>query len=358
MLSFGLMTLNLSSEETYFSEVAKRAYALDIVCYRFTPSAIHPLTEKVTGERFNPTTNNWELAEFPLPDILYDRCFYRDTPHSNQCKAIVKWLKTRKDLLFLGHGLPNKLELYEALSQSELAPYLLHSKPITSGESFINGLVQQDPVLIKPVSGSQGRGIYYLEKSQREIIVQIDKPDKKISHIFPDYQRAADWVNKLIKQHHYLVQPYKELLDENNHPFDIRTLLQKDEAGNWQEICKGIRTGKKEGILSNLHAGGIITTFESWKELLPISQQEYICAEIADILLHLPIILEQIFPPLFELGVDIGVCKNGAIWILDINSKPGRKVALSINPELSDQLYSAPLLYGKNLVLQGKESYQ
>jgi hypothetical protein len=40
---------------------------------------------------------------------------------------------------------------------------------------------------------------------------------------------------------------------------------------------------------------------------------------------------------------------NGSIWILDINSKPGRKTILNSQPEKKEELYTAPLHYAKFL---------
>ncbi|WP_249365254.1 YheC/YheD family protein [Cytobacillus citreus] len=350
MLSFGLLTLHTNNEKTYFREIAKRAHLLDIECFRFIPSNINPNSEKVHGDKFNPHTNEWMQSEFSIPKILYDRCFYGDDTHSKQCKAIVKWLKTRNDLLFLGYGLPNKLDLYNSLVNSKLSPYLLPSKHVTSGESIVQQLIPHKPVMIKPISGSQGRGIYYLEKKNNEIIVKTDKQKNSITRTFPYEDKAIAWINYLIKDRSYLVQEYKELTNESNQPFDIRILLQKDEFGNWHEIAKGIRTGKLNGIVSNVSAGGTISPIETWLDSLSVTGKDYLGQELSDILNSLPIILEQNFPPLFELGVDLGVSKDHSIWILDINSKPGRKVALTINPFLEEKLFTAPLLYGKTLV--------
>lgn len=122
-------------------------------------------------------------------------------------------------------------------------------------------------------------------------------------------------------------------------------LLQKNELGNWLERGRGIRIGKKGGIISNLSAGGIVSNFMNWIDSLPFALREYIQQELDDILANIPAILEEAFLPLFELGIDIGIDKNGAIWILDINSKPGRKVILATRPEISEQLFEAPLCY-------------
>ncbi|MBY0123098.1 YheC/YheD family protein [Bacillus sp. S/N-304-OC-R1] len=349
MLSFGLMALQTTSEQMYFHEIAKRAHLHEMACYRFVPSNINPMTENVKGDYFNPQTNEWETSEFPLPKILYDRCFYKEDPHSQQCKAIVKWLKTKEDLIFLGYGLPNKMELYNKLADSELSPYVLKSSLVSSGESVIDELNSNKPFIIKPVNGSQGRGVYYLEKHNNEIIVQTDKQNKTVTRTFAYKEKAISLINYLIKDRDYLIQEYKKLTNKKNQPFDIRVLLQKDENGDWKEVAKGIRTGKDKGIVSNISAGGTISPFQDWLAAYPSAKRDYLRNEMNEILRSLPQILEKHFPPLFEIGVDLGVSEDLSIWILDVNSKPGRKVALTINPFLEDYLYSSPLLYGKRL---------
>ena len=134
-------------------------------------------------------------------------------------------------------------------------------------------------------------------------------------------------------------------------PFDIRILLQKKMDGEWSELGRGVRRGNTGGILSNLSAGGSVLPYTDWSSSLPTNTREYIDQELAYILTHLPPLLENAFLPLFELGIDIGIAKNGSIWILDINSKPGRKVLLQTQPDLKDALNLAPLLYGKHLTL-------
>jgi glutathione synthase/RimK-type ligase-like ATP-grasp enzyme len=349
MLSFGIMTLNKRNEKSYFLELAKKANEYGIDCFRFVPSDINPNSEKISGDFFNPSLGQWEPKEFSAPDILYDRCFYGEDPHSKQCMSIVNWLKARDDIHFLGYGLPNKLELYELLSHSSISPYLLITDPFTSAGKFIKDLRPDQPLILKPANGSQGQGIYYIEKVGKDILVKTDKKDGQIAHCFEKQEKAIAWLNRLTAKRQYLIQPYVNLSNKEGQPYDIRILLQKDSKGTWKEIGRGIRTGKNGGIISNLSAGGTTISFNDWIAALPSSMQNYICEELNEIINTLPAALENKLPPLFEMGIDIGVGNNGSIWVLDVNSKPGRKTILNIQPEKKEELYTAPLLYAKYL---------
>jgi hypothetical protein len=349
LIRFGIMTLTMDSENTYFNEIATRAAAHDMECYRFIPSHIDPLTQLVKGKKYDPIEQNWISSEFPIPTILYDRCFYGDDDHSKQCMPIVSWLKNREDFTFLGYGLPNKLELYEILKESVLSPYLVPSQPVTDEKIVFEELAIKKRLILKPVNGSQGYGIYYINKSNKTFHVKTEKHKQMISRIFPNDVKFGKWLKQLIQHRRYLLQPYLELFNQELQPFDIRMLLQKNAEGKWMERGKGIRKGSTGGILSNLSAGGTVIDFKSWSSNLPITVKEFIKNELDYIKLNLPLLLEEKFLPLFELGVDIGVAKDGSIWILDVNSKPGRKVILSTSPDLQNTLFDAPLLYGKHL---------
>lgn len=351
MNALGIMTLSLDSEASYMDEIASRTHSFNTECYRFLPSSINPLTLNVQGMRFDSKLQQWVNGEFPIPSLIYDRCFYGDDEHSKQCKPIVSWLKNREDITFLGYGLPNKLELFHILKKSPLSPYLPPSQSINELNIVLNELNSNKRLIIKPISGAQGYGIYYIKKNDRNYHVKTEKNRKIISRIFPNEAKLTQWLQPLIRQRSYLLQPYLELTNSEQRPFDIRILLQKNEHGEWVERGKGVRSGTSGGILSNLNAGGTVTDFSSWSSALSKTQKEYICAELDFITTNIPNWLEGELLPLFELGIDIGVAKNGALWILDVNSKPGRKVLLRTQPDLKEALYLAPLLYGKYLSL-------
>jgi glutathione synthase/RimK-type ligase-like ATP-grasp enzyme len=341
----------MESEQSYINDIASLAESCGLECYRFTPTTINPLTLQVTGKQFISQTKSWVDREFSIPSIIYDRCFYGEDEHSKQCISIVSWLKTRADITFLGYGLPNKLELYEVLRKTVLSPYLPVTQFASDTNIVINELTSKKRIILKPINGSQGHGIYYLKKNEKSFHVKTEKQRNIISRIFPNETKLTQWLQSLIGSRQYLLQPYLELSNTQLQPFDLRILLQKNRDGEWSELGRGIRRGNTGGILSNLSAGGSVLPYADWSESLPPATREYMKQELEYILTNLPPLLESAFLPLFELGVDIGIAKNGSIWILDVNSKPGRKVLLQTQPDLKDALNLAPLLYGKHLTL-------
>ncbi|WP_213365698.1 YheC/YheD family protein [Mesobacillus boroniphilus] len=349
MISFGMMSLSLKSELTYFTEIARRANPNEFTCFRFSPATIHPVTQLVSGEKFDHMKDCWLKAEFKIPTIVYDRCFYTNDPASKQAMAIVKWLKNKGDITFLGNGLPNKWAIYEVLSKSSLSPYIPKTILAGSGKDVIAQLEEMKNAVLKPIFGSGGAGIYKIEKSGREFEISADLGGRLSTKTFHSTSETVDWLDNLFSKKEYLMQPYIQLSDSQHYPFDIRVLLQKDNEEKWIVRGKGIRRGSKDGILSNLSTGGEILPFEEYANSLNIRTKRFILHELEEILSKLPGILEASFPRLFELGVDIGVSKDHALWVLDTNSKPGRKVITSTNPDQKEVLYKAPLEYARVL---------
>lgn len=353
MLSFGFLTLNKKTEQLYFSEIAKRAAQFLIETFCFSPGDIDPKTELVHGRKYNSATAHWEDAVFPIPTYIYDRCFYPSEEILRKNVPIVNWLKNRSDIIFIGHGLPNKWNIYNALSSHSLLQYYIpKTTKVESTEDIFKALHAHKKILLKPENGSQGRGIISLELSGKQIELHTQRHKHLIHKIFSKKEQLSKWLQHLITTHSYLIQPFLELQDRENRPFDIRILLQKNKENNWQELGRGIRKGQQGHIISNLHGGGSVHSFTDWLASIDRNQRILLIDDINTIITHLPVALEQSFGPLFELGIDIGVAKDGTIWVLDTNSKPGHKTILETNPSIENQLYSAPLEYCKHLALQ------
>jgi glutathione synthase/RimK-type ligase-like ATP-grasp enzyme len=345
LILLGFLTVREHQEHEYATEIAKRASLYGIEMYRFTPLSIDPLTEKVNGEKFNSELQSWVPCMFDIPTFIYDRCFYHSDSRSNRSKPIVQWLKKRPDIIFLGNGFPNKWELYKSLNaHPHLSPYTVKTDRITSVYDVIEALKADKNIILKPENGSRGKGIYSLKQTRQSLEIQSASNDKN-TLIIKNKTELKAWVERLLRSQSYICQPLLPLKNEYGQPFDLRLLLQKDEHGKWTERGRSIRIGAKETFIANLSAGADVVTFENWMTKIPETQQVLVNDGIDTIISLLPQYLDEKFGPLFEIGLDIGITNEGAVWILDVNSKPGRKTILEVSPHEAENLYSAPLRY-------------
>ncbi|MFT4417070.1 YheC/YheD family protein [Fredinandcohnia humi] len=346
MISLGFITMYPNQEKLYATEIATRAFDHGIQLYRFTPTSIEPTTEMVRGEIFNNDTKEWDAAVFEIPSYLYDRCFYSFDGVSKKSQPIMNWLKMRPSCHFLGQGLPNKWDIYEVLIQDKvLAPYIPPTEQAVSPTAILHSLMKAHQIILKPEKGSMGKGIISLSL-HRNYAEAVYKDNQQLeAKQFTTRAELKKWIEGILSSQPYLIQKYLPLQDENNCPFDIRILLQKNQLGEWVEQGRGIRRGLPDHIISNLGGGGEILSFDEWSDNMATAEKLLLFDNIHTITTRLPFVLEENFSPLFELGVDVGLSKDGALWLLDSNSKPGRKVILETSPDKHDKLYTAPLHY-------------
>jgi glutathione synthase/RimK-type ligase-like ATP-grasp enzyme len=340
----GLMTSNLSVEEKYFTELAKVARQQSLDICRFTPQQIDIETKEIHAQVLDENQENWMDQKMVVPDFIYDRTFHGLTRETTDLTEKIKWLK--KQSTFLGYGLPSKWEIYEALkNHPHLQAFLPKTSKIHTSEDMWKQLDEHERIVLKPAFGARGTGIYLVKKTNEGAIVTMTKKAEKYERSFQSKSHVNKWVDRLLQRYSYLCQPYLELSTAENHPFDLRVLLQKDHRNQWVERGRGIRLGQKDNITANIATGGLflpVTTFlQTYPDTIPLAAEH----TIQHILRTLPDQVEARFNRLFELGIDLGVDRNGQVWILDINSKPGRKIIESLYPAQYHQLYLAPILY-------------
>ncbi|RIW30918.1 YheC/YheD family protein [Bacillus salacetis] len=349
MNRLGIMMLEPDLFHSFYTGMAEAGENHNIEVVLFSPLQIHPHTEWVQGYRYSNEIGSWEKDIFTIPEFIYDRTFYQDDFASKQAKAIAQWLKNRDDLCFLGYGLPNKWTIYQHLKkQDKVSPYLPETTLIESIPESIARIKKDKLVIIKPYDGAHGNAVYEIEADQKEMTIRTTKKLEMIEKKMDD-DTLARWLEGVTRKKSFIMQRRLENTDDQNRPFDLRILLQKSEHEKWIVTCKGFRAGNQNSLLTNLSAGAAAIPYEEWKKNQKQYNWKYIESELSEILSTLPVILEEEFAPLFEIGLDIVIGKDSSVWILDMNSKPGHKMLQLLTHEEIKQIYSLPLRYCKAL---------
>ena len=183
-------------------------------------------------------------------------------------------------------------------------------------------------IVIKPNGGSHGRGVAAIQQSESGYLVHGRTRENRFFQLtFNDESSLKQWLNRFVATTRYVMQPYLQLTTPDGRPYDLRMLIQKNERGEWITTGMAIRTGKPHSLTSNLHGGGRA------ERAVPFLLRHFHRDQVDDIMEKIRW-LATVVPPhierhhgrLLELGLDVGIDTDGRVWLLEVNSKPGRSV--------------------------------
>ncbi|WP_027414800.1 YheC/YheD family protein [Aneurinibacillus terranovensis] len=306
-------------EKPFYAYLSQAGKKIGISVYVFLPNQVDYDTQTVTGYQY--INKQWKKGKFPFPNFVYDRCSNRKV-----YGKYIKKIKTIPSITFLGHVLPGKWENHQKIIQHEdLVPYIPNTELITSMRVVNKWLDEYEAVIIKPVQNSLGIGVMKLSSGETHSAEGRDLKNRIFHRSFPSRGALLRWLRETLKGK-FLIQPYLELSTPEGIPFDIRVLVQKDASGRWTETARAVRAGVSGGLTSNLCGGGKAYSARPFLEQYFTQEQLEIIEEDIDLLVNeIPPFIESKHGRLVELGIDIGVDKNGQVWLIEINSKPGRR---------------------------------
>jgi glutathione synthase/RimK-type ligase-like ATP-grasp enzyme len=341
-------------QQSFFVHLSQIGAKWGFLVYVFSPSQVDCASVSVQGCRYLPT--GWVWKTFPLPDLIYDRAFFGNKQQYQRHMTALHVLQQLKKIPYLGRSLKGKWAVHNVLIKHPLiSAHLPITERLRSPSQLLHWL-NDHPVVIKPESGSHGKGVLAISKTAASDyrLQGRNLQNQSISKHLPNSLSLRDWVIDFIGGRSYLLQRYLTLQTEQGVAYDIRVLMQKGSNGQWNQTGMAARVGEPTSITSNLHGGGTAT------EVLPLLLAQFDANRAQAILVKInalcdliPPFLEQHFGRLVELGLDIGVDRNGDIWVIEINSKPGRTAAHWFsNPNAFNQAMSNPMLYARYLLLQ------
>ncbi|SEB89695.1 YheC/YheD family protein [Paenibacillus sp. GP183] len=361
----GIMVAELPGKVPFANAASLRALCLlgisaGIEVFVFSPNRIDWSREQVTGYTYQAGKEAWMKINYALPNLIYDRCFFASKASYQDYSRHLRQLRGRSSIRFLGYGLPGKWEVMQILQRDPyFHPFLPETRLLTQLQEVLNWLELRSEVFLKPKGGSQGRGVLYIKKHQELLDHFILSGRDRRNHLLQmEFQNAQDlkfWLRTFIGQRIYLLQEYLSLHTANGNAYDIRSLVQKNRHGYWELTGMGVRCGQSGSITANLHGGG--TAWEAAPFLKSEFSQEQVEEQmntLIELSTKIPLALESAHGRLAELGIDLGIDRNGRVWLLEVNSKPGRSLftklpnkAVQKSSKENPILYAAFLLYAQ-----------
>lgn len=357
--SLGIMTRCQGShfvDKGYYRKLTQYGRKHGIRVFVFSPRQVDFSTRMVKGFEFR--NGAWQSNVFPMPTLIYDRCFVG--PSYRHYKPFVEKLQNDRNITFLGHGLSGKWQVHQMLLKSSLlAPHLPPTDLLTF--SALDGTLNKyGAAIIKPMAGTHGIGVVRIKEIRGGYVASgRNRENQPFRRLIREKEKLKGFVTSFTAGRKFLVQPYLELHTPDGTPFDVRVLVQKNGKGNWETTGRAVRLGDKRSITSNLHGGGKAVALASFlSKHFPPAMCTRIDQVIHQLTDELPRFLEQNHGRLVELGIDVGIDTTGNVWIIEVNSRPGRTVFRMIDDPTA-QLHSItqPVRYANYLMKERVGGY-
>ncbi|WP_128894682.1 YheC/YheD family endospore coat-associated protein [Longirhabdus pacifica] len=324
---------------------------LRLIVYVFSVQSIQHHT--VVGYTYSQKENNWVKSTFPTPDFIFDRCFTHSMKKKEAQQRFITELCNIKPVLILNRSVCSKWHMYQLLNKYKcFQPYLPETKHVENIPMILDWLEQHDHAFMKPHMGSHGKQTIAITKRDEEVYdVQCrDEDNRAASHTFHTNASLCEWLTPWIGNEKYIIQPFLSLKDAQNRAYDIRALVQKNKNGKWDVTGITVRRGYTGSITSNLHGGAAsIAPMPFLQSLYSKKEAQHLLKQIHQLALAIPKPLERHFGHQIEFGIDTGLDKNGNLWLLEVNSKPGRN-AFKAFPLIYNHAMGNPVRYIRYLV--------
>lgn len=327
-----------------------------MIIYVFCPTWVHTGKSGVPGYTYE--RGGWTKKWFPSPDIIYDRFFSRDSKQQRHKQRCLSLLSEKRPFVYLTRGLAGKWVVHQALSKSnDISPYLPDTSKYEGATQLSDWLSSHGgEAFLKPQHGTHGKRTLHVKVSNTGdgLLIRGRSGNNTVfRRIFPYKADGYEWIDRFTQKQNFLLQQYLQLNSSQEEPFDIRVLMQKNQKGVWSLTGMAVRAGRRNSLTSNLHGGG--TAHEALPFLIR-EQGKSVSNELIILLTKLsqriPGYLESHFGRLAELGIDFGVDREGKVWILEVNSKPGRSSFLQIGDMKSARKsIENPIHYARYLLL-------
>ncbi|HWP98307.1 MAG TPA: YheC/YheD family protein [Syntrophomonadaceae bacterium] len=360
--TIGILTLSLPNREEYepkslqaelimLSQIGRR---MSGQCFIFTPGSINWSSKTTKGYYYRaltPERGVWASAVYPLPDVVYDRISSRRTENRSGIKNVKERLKSLPYLKYFNPSFLNKWNVHQLLIKNpELHPYLPETRNLNL-ENLETMLERHKVLYLKPSNGSLGIGIIKVWIDERGTLhFKVHRTTQRVQA--GSAQEVLKKTAGIRKKHNYIVQQGLRLDTFKGCPFDLRIIFQKNSTGEWKVSKLFARVASPGSIVANLSRGGKVETSRRVLQHLFVKREKVRekNAQIKNLCLMVATTLEKSSHDLYgELGLDLGIDKNGHPWLLEVNSKPRKTTESDYSQAIARNTFRRPLQYAAYL---------
>jgi len=313
-----------------FADLIQTGQQMGILTYVVTVKHLKLQAPRILGYIFRESDETWVQAWFPRPHVVYNRIPQREDERLPRVKKKLSALAKQPDIRLFNRRFFNKWSLFQWLNESRATkPYIPETKKLTDSLVLSSLLKRHRLLYLKPVRGKAGVGIMTVTvQPERKLPYRLQIQEEKGSRTFRagTMRRLWDRVSRQSERlgEPYIVQQGIALACVNNRPFDLRALVQKNGAGQWELSGIGARVAGDSSITTHVPRGGYID--EPEKLLVSVFGQDKAGKVLGKVKGTTITLAKQIerssHSRLCEMSMDLGVDTTGHVWFFEANSKP------------------------------------
>ncbi|MDI4644808.1 YheC/YheD family protein [Cohnella hashimotonis] len=306
--------------------------------FAFTPKDINWQQETVHGW-FLDGGGGWVRRVVPLPDVVYNRLPSRRAETGSYITSLREKFVRRRIPIF-NWSFFNKSDVYSLLDNDpEALAHLPESINNPTSEKIKELLEKHHFLYYKPTGGSLGMGIYRLTyHPKRGYFVRYRRGTSNVLLRFTSF---ASLIRMLRARHGarlsgYVVQQGIRLIEIDHCPIDFRFHMHKNGDNRWVVAGIGAKKAGRGSVTTHVKNGGQLMTPEQALSRTFGDRSSEVLQNAKDAAVKLSEAIERNYShTLGELGLDIGIDKDGEIWMFEANAKPGRSIFK--HPALKEQ---------------------
>lgn len=316
-----------------FQDMMVLAEEEGVSLYVFLPGEVQWEEGYATAYVYKSQPGHWVSTRRPLPDLVLPKILTQPMEWRERIQQDTVQMARYSSYGPFSRSMGNKWEVHAILSGDSRTAHLLPDSVAVKAPADVEQLLlRHRAIYVKPVWGTQGKMIYKLEQGNRGIRVHYTSGGKtfmrRLRRGSPNWQ-AFLW-KRFCGKRQFLAQQALDLVTvQGVRPVDFRWLVQKDGVGRWSVTARVARVGSPSSITTNLHTGGDAVLADDFlrthgyreergrKELLQRIDRAALC--IVEV-------LEEHVGRIGELGIDFGLTKQGEVYLIEVNPRPGRQM--------------------------------
>lgn len=340
-------------EPGYLRRLVTAGKRMGAETFLFSHQDVNTAEKKIRG--FVPAKGGgWESRLFPWPEVVIDRYRKREDAYMR--------LRHGGVFQFANSPFGKKWRVTELLAKDDRVKRWIPETYVYA-KGKVKAMLDRYPIVyVKPGNGTGGRSIVKISQAGKHFLIQgRDRRLQRRKASFATRDGVESWIQKWVREQrirdgNFLVQQGLDLSLVPGRVADVRLLIQKNSAGEWEVTGSGVRLGETGSSISNLHGGGKAISFQSFvgkrfgPERTKLIQQE--CHRMAH---EIASVLEEKFGRMMEFGLDVGVDVAGRVWLIEVNPKPGREIFRQMGDTRTyEEAITRPVSFALHLINSGQ----